>query len=257
MQNQIQIFKNKQFGQLEVLTVDGKPYFPATECATVLGYANPQEAIRKHCKKDGCVNHSVIDRLKRNQEKRYISEGNLYRLIIRSKLPAAERFEAWVFDEVLPTIRKHGGYVTDELLKRLADKDEEMTVFLNALREERANREVLEDVVTAIAPKARYCDIILQCESVIPISIIAKDYGMTAAYFNKLLNTIGVQYKIKGTWLLSKMYCKQGYTVSKTFYVGDNKTRIHTYWTQKGRKFIYDYLKLFDILPEIEKEQGF
>ena len=108
--NQIQQFHNEEFGSLDILMIDGKPYFPAIECAIVLGYKNPRDAIAKHCNEDGVAKRDVIDRLGRTQGKKYITEGNLYRLIIRSKLPAALRFEAWVCDEILPAIRRHGAY---------------------------------------------------------------------------------------------------------------------------------------------------
>lgn len=105
--NEMQIFSNTEFGELKVMEIDGKVYFPATACAKILGYANPQKAIRDHC---NGVNETVIPTQGGKQIMRIIPEGDLYRLIIRSKLPAAERFERWVFDEVLPTIRKTGSY---------------------------------------------------------------------------------------------------------------------------------------------------
>jgi len=114
--NELQVFKNSEFGEIGVLTIDGKEYFPATACAKILGYSNPQKAVRDHCLRDGCTNRSVIDNLGRTQEMKFITEGNLYRLIVRSKLPAAEKFERWVFDEVLPTIRKQGHYSAGEQL---------------------------------------------------------------------------------------------------------------------------------------------
>ena len=107
---ELQTFTNSEFGEIGVIQINGKEFFPATEAAQLLGYKNPQEAVRNHCKEYGCVNRSVIDRLGRTQEKKFIDEGNLYRLIIRSKLPSAERFERWIFDEVIPTIRKQGQY---------------------------------------------------------------------------------------------------------------------------------------------------
>ncbi len=103
----LKIFQNSEFGELGVLTIDGKEYFPATQCAAILGYKSPKDAIYAHCK--GAIKH----RLPTNggiQDVKYIPEGDLYRLIIRSKLPAAERFERWVFDEVLPELRKNGSY---------------------------------------------------------------------------------------------------------------------------------------------------
>lgn len=108
--NEMQVFQNSEFGELGVLEIEGKPWFPATACAKMLGYANPWKAINDHCKKDGLTKCEVIDNLGRTQSAKFITEGNLYRLIVHSKLPGAERFEKWVFDEVLPTIRRTGGY---------------------------------------------------------------------------------------------------------------------------------------------------
>ena len=104
MNGTIQQFHNVEFGAIEILLIDGKPYFPATECAQTLGYANTKDAILRHCK--GVVKHDLLTN-GGVQTVNFIPEGDLYRLIIRSKLPAAERFEKWVFDEVLPSIRKH------------------------------------------------------------------------------------------------------------------------------------------------------
>jgi len=105
--NDLQVFQNSEFGELRVLEQDGKPYFPATACAKKLGYINPQKAIRDHCKG---VNEMVTPTKGGMQTTRFIPEGDLYRLIVHSKLPAAERFEKWVFDEVLPSIRRTGSY---------------------------------------------------------------------------------------------------------------------------------------------------
>lgn len=113
--NAMQVFQNDEFGELGVLEIDGKPYFPATACAKLLGYTNPWKTINDHCKKDGLTKREVIDSMGRKQTAKFISEGNLYRLITHSKLAAAERFEKWVFDEVLPTIRKTGSYGQPDL----------------------------------------------------------------------------------------------------------------------------------------------
>lgn len=106
----LQVFQNTQFGDLEILTIDNKQWFPAIKVAEILGYTNPRKAIRDHAKERGVTIRSVIDSLGRNQDKKFIDEGNLYRLITRSKLPQAEQFEEWIFDEVLPTLRKTGTY---------------------------------------------------------------------------------------------------------------------------------------------------
>lgn len=105
--NELKVFQSSEFGELGILLIDGKEYFPATQCAKTLGYKNPQEAIRNKCKG---VRKTLTPTNGGTQEINYIPEGDLYRLIVSSKLPAAERFERWVFDEVLPALRKNGSY---------------------------------------------------------------------------------------------------------------------------------------------------
>lgn len=99
---------NSEFGKLEILMEDGKELFPATECAKILGYVDPGKAVRTHCQ--GCAKRTVVDAMGHRQIVNYIPEGDLYRLIIRSRLPAAQKFEKWLFDEVLPELRRTGGY---------------------------------------------------------------------------------------------------------------------------------------------------
>lgn len=118
--NELRVFQNSEFGELGVMEIDGKTYFPATKCAKVLGYGNAKQAIIDHCK--GVVKRDLWvctgtkangENAMRNTPVNFIPEGDLYRLIVSSRLPSAERFEKWVFDEVLPTIRKQGAYVPD------------------------------------------------------------------------------------------------------------------------------------------------
>ena len=120
--NEMQVFQNSESGSLGVLEINGKPHFPATACAKILGYAKPHNAIAQHCRyslKQGVPHPQNPGK---NVEMNFISEGDLYRLIVHSKLPAAERFERWVFDEVLPSIRQTGGYGNmAEALKQVTD----------------------------------------------------------------------------------------------------------------------------------------
>lgn len=111
MNNELKIFENKEFGQVRTVEVEGKPYFVASDIAKSLGYSNPRDAISRHCK--GVVKHDTPTK-SGIQSMSYISEGDIYRLITHSKLPSAERFERWVFDEVLPSIRKNGGYINGQ-----------------------------------------------------------------------------------------------------------------------------------------------
>lgn len=108
--NEMQVFQNSEFGELGVLEVNGKPYFPATACAKALGYQRPQDTVRQHCRYSTKYRVPHPQNPSKEIEMNFIPEGDLYRLITHSKLPAAERFEKWVFDEVLPSIRRTGGY---------------------------------------------------------------------------------------------------------------------------------------------------
>lgn len=146
MSNSMLTVSNSEFGKLEILMEDGKELFPAKECARILGYSDPNGAVRNHCK--GCVKRTVVDARGCKQIANYIPEGDLYRLIIRSRLPAAQKFEKWLFDEVLPELRRTGGYrakpaadlphqwlgrgciIVDEAVKRLGVKKDKVVGLL-------------------------------------------------------------------------------------------------------------------------------
>ena len=121
-ENMLTVFSNEQFGELQVCIINGKEYFGATNTAKMLGYANPHDAIGRHCKKNGVVKHEVIDNMGRKQEINLITEGNLYRLIAKSKLPSAELFESWVFDDVIPSINRNGAYVSPNITEEQEEK---------------------------------------------------------------------------------------------------------------------------------------
>jgi phage antirepressor YoqD-like protein len=121
--------------------------------------------------------------------------------------------------------------------------------LIKKLAQEREKSAALEELATEMAPKAFYCDLILQCKNVMPVSVIAKDYGMSAAGFNSLLHDLGIQFKVDGTWLLYQEHAGKGYTHTRTYRVGEKIAAMHTCWTQKGRLFLYDYLKDFGYLP--------
>lgn len=110
----IKTFTNKEFGTVRTIVKDGEPWFVGKDVALALGYSDTNNAIKTHCKKDGVVIHHLIDSMGRKQGAKFISECNLYRLISHSRLPYAEKFESWIFDDVLPTIRRTGGYVAND-----------------------------------------------------------------------------------------------------------------------------------------------
>ena len=266
--NIMKVFENSEFGQLEVLWTDGKAYFPAIHCAEVLGYSNPRDAVQRHCKVEGVVKHDVVVQttnqhgVTSNQtvNKKFITEGNLYRLIIRSKLESAQRFESWVFDEVLPTIRKYGFYATEDMLEEFLDDPDLAIGMFSKLKEEREKVKKLENENRKLTEKSEYLDLIIKSPNAVPITIIARDYDMSAQEMNSWLRCIGVQYRLKcGTWVLYQKFVGNGYTKSNTYIYDmvNYKTNVHTQWTQKGRRFIYEKLKEYGVLPVCERGEDY
>nr|DAW40751.1 MAG TPA: repressor domain protein [Caudoviricetes sp.] len=246
-------FTNEQFGTVRTIEEDGKILFCAKDVAIALGYKDTTNAIKQHCR--GVVKHHLIDSLGRSQETNFIPEGDIYRLVIGSALPGAEKFEAWIFDEVLPSIRKTGGYISgQESLSPAELMAKALLVAQRTLDEREARLIALAAENQKLLPKATYCDMVLQTKNAVPITQIAKDYGMSAIKLNKLLHDLKVQYKIDKCWVLYQDYADKGYTKSMTHVISEDKSIIHTYWTQTGRLFLYELLKeKCGILPIMEK----
>ena len=152
--NKLKIFKNEEFWQLSVIVKNNKEYIEAIEVATILGYSNPRDAVTRHCDEDGVVfsDVRVVTGIRKDNSKafkvvtkKFIDEGNLYRLIIKSKLPSARRFEKWVMDEVLPSIRKHGAYMSEEVINKTLDDPDFIIEMATKLKYEREQRRLLEE----------------------------------------------------------------------------------------------------------------
>ena len=256
--NELQIFQNEDFGEVRTIQEGDRVLFCGSDVAKALGYARPNDAISAHCRATVKRSTPISGKI---QEINYISEGDVYRLIVHSKLPAAEKFERWVFDDVIPSIRRNGVYAIDEML----DNPDAMIAALNALKEERAQRKALEATcavqtqqIAELQPKASYYDVVLNCKDLISVSKIAKDYGKSAMWLNNKLHELGIQFRQGDIWLLYQKYAREGYTSTKTHeYLGSdgaNHAKVQTYWTQKGRLFIYEQLKADGILPLVERE---
>ena len=264
MENKLIVFSNPEFGQIRTLEIDGEIFFVGVDIAKTLGYQIPQKAIRDHVDQDD-VQTIQNGSFESNRGMLCINESGLYSLILSSKLPTAKKFKHWVTSEILPSIRKHGFYIDP---KREIDPD----VVINLCNQIKAQRKklelalednhILEQQVHELAPKATYYDLILNCKDLVSVSEIAKDYGLSAARLNEILKELNVQYQLPGQkiWLLKSKYAGMGYTGSKTHnYLGcngENHTKMHTYWTQAGRLFIYELLKSRGILPIIEGKKA-
>lgn len=281
--NELKIFENPAFGKIRTVETDGEPWLVGKDVAEALGYSNTKDAIANHVDSEDkriiqksefttFENHipksalpvNFIPADVPNRGLTVINESGLYSLILSSKLPKAKEFKHWVTSEVLPTIRKHGMYATEELL----DNPEFAIKVFTELKAEREKRKALEttvdvqkQIIGELKPKADYTDQVLKNKSLVTITQIAKDYGMSGRQFNKLLNDIGVQYKTGGynkQWLLYSKYQDKGWTHSDTIRFtrsdGREDFALETKWTQKGRLGLYELLKKHGILPTIERE---
>lgn len=262
--SELQIFKNAEFGSVRTLTINDEPYFVGKDVAEILGYTNPSKALADHVDEDDKLNNESLSSL--GQRGGWIiNESGLYSLILSSKLPNSKKFKRWVTSEVLPAIRRHGIYAIDEVL----NNPDMLIAALTELKAEREKTKLLTETVAVqkqqiseMKPKASYYDVVLNCKDLVAISVIAKDYGWSANRMNQYLHKKGVQYKQGNKiWLLYQKYSELGYTSTKTnSYSGSDgtvHTKPHTYWTQKGRLFIYELLKSDGILPNIEREKKY
>lgn len=169
--NELQIFKNPEFGSIRTITEDGKTLFCGKDVATALGYAKPQNAIAAHCK--GALKRGIHTK-GGVQLMLFIPEGDIYRLAARSELPGAEDFERWIFDEVLPSIRKHGAYMTPDTIEKVLTDPDTIIRLAMSLKEERAKRAALEEQAQKDRPKVLFADSVSASKSSILVGELAK-----------------------------------------------------------------------------------
>lgn len=254
--NELQIFSFDS-NEVRTVVVNEEPYFVGKDVAEVLGYTNTRDALNRHVddedKKNLTSRNTTLENLP-NRGLTAVNESGLYSLIFSSKLDSAKRFKRWVTSEVLPAIRKHGIYATDSVIEQTMKNPDYIITVLTEFKKERESRLVAEQQVQELKPKATYYDLVLQNKSLLSVSKIAKDYGMSAMRMNKLLHELGVQYKQGDIWLLYAKYQDKGYTQTSTYALDEEHSKVRTKWTQKGRLFIYDLLKDEGILPTIEKQ---
>lgn len=257
----LQIFNYEDY-PIRIVENEGEPWWVLSDVCTALGLTNPSTVTSRLDKDEKGI--SLIYTPGGTQKMSVINEAGLYSVILRSDKPKAKGFKRWITHEVLPSIRKHGAYATSETIDKIIANPENGIRLLQALKTERDKRKELElenarqkQQLAEYSPKASYYDVVLQTTDALSASEIAKDYGKSAKWLNNLLHEKGIQFKQGGIWLLYQKYAEQGYTRSKTHtYSGDDgkqHSKLHTYWTQKGRLFIYDLLKRDNILPLMEQ----
>lgn len=253
--NELQTF-NFEGKDIRTFVVNDQPLFVGKDIAEVLGYTNPQKALRDHVDEDDkTLNESFTVN---GTKVILVNESGLYSLILKSQLPYAKRIKRWVTSEVLPSIRKHGAYITEDVMAKTLNDPNYIIGLIQSIAQAKQELSIKNQIIGELRPKADYMDRILKSKSLVTITQIAKDYGMSGKALNKALHEYGIQYKQSEQWLLYEKYQNKGYTHSETIVIEDvpglDKVVMNTKWTQKGRVFLYGVLKHYGILPTIERE---
>ena len=255
--NEIRIFENETFGKIRVTEINGEPWFVGKDVADKLGYQNGSRDVNRHTDEEDRKKMMVFDG-NQNKETIVINESGLYSLVLSSKLPTAKAFKRWVTSDILPSIRKHGAYMTPQTLTQALSTPENLIILLQTLQSEQNKNKELSAEIEVMKPKASYYDLVLNCKDLVPISVIAKDYGKSATWLNRYLREKKIQYRQGNIWLLYQKYSDKGYASTKTNLVTDTGGVPHVRellcWSQKGRLFIYKMLKNDGILPLMERE---
>ena len=233
-----QIFQNQEFGAIRTISSErGEAMFCAKDVCSALGYTNSREALRKHVHDNDVTKCDTVDTLGRRNFASFLNESGLYALILSSKLDSAKRFKHWVTNEVLPSIRKQGGY----MVVRPDDSDE--VILARALQIMQATLQRRDEQIAQLKLRAEYADHVLDSISCFTVTQIGKELNMTGHDLNLLLCQKGIQYVQSGQYLLYADYARQGLAKNRTFARegsdGTLRTRTYLVWTERGRDFIH------------------
>ncbi len=240
---EIEIFKHKEFGEIRAMTDEqGEPWFVGKDVAEALGYSNTRDALRKHVENEDKTTVAICDTGSNYKSNAVIiNESGLYSLILSSKLPSAKTFKRWVTAEVLPQIRKTGGYSVTQPMT-------DVEIMARAVLISAKQIEALTNTVAELTPKAEYCDAVLDSVSCLTTTQVAKELEMSAIELNKWLCNQGIQYGQSGQYMLYADYARRGFAKNRTHSYRDNDGELHTrtylVWTERGREFIHKLLSM-------------
>lgn len=245
----IQLFQNPQFGEVRVAELNNEPIFCLSDVCKILDLQG--SAVMRRLSDDVISNHPIVDSIGREQFANFVNEDGLYDVILDSRKPEAKQFRKWVTGEVLPAIRKSGGYMIEKEESPEETMSRALLIAQDTLARQKQRLEMLQTQTNLqntqlqiAAPKVEYYDAVLQSTSVYVADQIAKELGMTAISMNKKLCSMGILMKRNGQWVLSAKHCNSGLTKTKTHQYtksdGTAGTSCTTVWTEKGRKFLFD-----------------
>ena len=237
--NEIQIFKNQEFGTIRTITdAQGEPMFCLKDVCEVLELRT--QKVVQRLEDDVLSKYPIVDSLGRTQQATFVNEDGLYDTILESRKPQAKRFRKWVTSEVLPSIRKNGGY----MVARPDESDE--VILARALQIMQATLQRRDEQIARLKPRADYADQVLDSVSCFTVTQIGKELNMTGHDLNVLLCQMGIQYSQSGQYLLYADYARQGLAKNRTFSReasdGTIRTRTYLVWTERGREFIHQLL---------------
>lgn len=258
MENTIQNYSFES-SNVRIIVENGEPIFCASDVCGALGYGNPREALRKHCSDDGVTKRDTIDSLGRTQESSFIDERNLYRLVMRSKLPNAEKFQDWVCGEVLPSIRKTGKYAVEQPQFQLPQSYAEALRQLASEVEQRealeAKNLVLENKAKEDAPKVDFCDQVVADNDSMTITKAAKVIGYAPRKFKDYIRQLGWLYS-NGDTPMQKVI-SSGYMVLRYAHWTDAKgnpvEKPYAHITSKGLYALYKRMRGDGLIERAEQ----
>ena len=262
MGKDIKVFSNEEFGNIRTLEINGYTWFVGNDVARALGYENPKNAVQRHVDiEDKTYAPTKSCWLSELKGAALINESGLYSLILGSKMLNARKFKHWVTSEILPSVHRYGAYISESKMKEIIEDADKANMLLRALNDANHKTAMLETRNAALEYKGEYYDKVLQSsESLTAMTLIAKDYGMSAVKMNILLNAFKVQYRSQnGVWVLYAKYQNLGYTKTKTYVIPDksgDRTVVVMYWTEKGREFLYRLLKSHGIFPKSKSDSA-
>lgn len=266
--NQIQIFNNPDLGEVRIIQgADGEPRFCLSDVCRILGLT--AKGVGQRLSDEVISNYPILDSIGRQQVVNFINEDGLYDVILDSRKPEAKKFRKWVTSEVLPSIRKHGAYMTEATIERSLKEPDFLIGLATNLKKEQQARELAEaknvakdgiiqeqqQTIKVMKVRQSFVDYIMSTPSCVCITQIAKEYGLSARKLNQFLHEKRIQYCVNGQWILYADYQAKGFMKSVHVILENNMSREHSQWTQKGRLFLYEFLKQYNIFPLMEQQQ--
>ena len=228
--DEIKIFNSEEFGKVRVTMIEDNPMFCLSDVCKILEIKNVSDC-KSRLKTDGVGSADIIDSIGRKQSATFINESNLYKVIFQSRKESAERFTEWVTSEVLPSIRKHGIYATDNVIDKILNNPDWGIELLTKYKEERSARMEAEKTNA----------ILMHVNKTYTMTEIAKEMGLkSATELNKMLAEKKIQYKVNGTWVMYSDYSNCGYEEIKQEVLDNGRVIYHRKITQIGRAFILD-----------------